>query len=89
MTAKLVAGAPRHVAGQVALALSRRGSGRVDFADLGLPDSKLAKSARHDFKQHVTQALTNEAAAVPSGRARWLIRTASFRQLIARAPFSE
>ncbi|WP_062992498.1 hypothetical protein [Nocardia anaemiae] len=224
LTAKLVAGVPRLVAGQAALALGRRRSGRVDFAELQLPDSRLAKAAeeeareclstpvlehsyrsyffgralaefdgtkyddelayvscllhdlrlehptpgrcfavtgaeravefvlgagatpeqaqtigaaiaahltigvadtvddlgfvsagaavdvfgarmsdldpswvdellhrnpRHNFKRHVTEAFTNEAAAVPDGRARWLIRTAGFRQLIARAPFSE
>lgn len=224
LTAKLVAGVPRLVAGQAALVLGRGGSGRVDFAELRLPDSKLAKAAeeeareclsvhvlehsyrsyffgralaefdgtkyddelayvscllhdlqlehptpgrcfavtgaeravgfvlgagatpeqaetvgaaiaahltigvadnvddlgfvsagaavdvfgarmsdldprwveellrrhpRHNFKQHMTEALTNEAAAVPDGRTRWLMRTAGFRQLIGRAPFSE
>ncbi|MEV4129078.1 phosphohydrolase [Nocardia sp. NPDC049707] len=224
LTTKLVAGVPRLVAGQVALALGRRGSGRVDFAALQLPDSKLAKAAeeqareclsvhvlahsyrsyffgralaefdgtrygdelayvscllhdvqlehptpgrcfavtgaeravefvigagatpeqaetvgaaiaahltvgvadkvddlgfvsagaavdvfgarmsdldpswveellrrhpRHNFKQHMTEAFTNEAAAVPNGRTQWLMRTAGFRQLISRAPFAE
>ncbi|MEV5839128.1 phosphohydrolase [Nocardia sp. NPDC052112] len=224
LTVRLVAGVPRLVAGKVALALGKRGSGRVDFADLRLPDSKLAKDAeaeareclsvhvlehsyrsyffgralaafdgtryddelayvscllhdlrlehptpgrcfavagaeravefaigagatpeqaetvgaaiaahltigvadkvdnlgfvsagaavdvfgarmsdldpswveellrrhpRHNLKQHLTEAFTNEAAAVPDGRARWLMRTAGFRQLIARAPFAE
>jgi hypothetical protein len=49
----------------------------------------LHRHPRHNLKQHLTTAITNEAAAVPDGRTQWLIATAGFRQLIRRAPFPQ
>lgn len=54
LTGKLVAGLPRMVADQIKLALGRRGDGRVDFADLRLPDSKLAKAAEAEARECLT-----------------------------------
>nr|WP_065973518.1 HD domain-containing protein [Williamsia herbipolensis] len=47
----------------------------------------LERHPRLGFTQHMITALENEAAAVPGGRTRWLLRTAAFRQLIRMAAF--
>ncbi|MFI9507021.1 phosphohydrolase [Nocardia sp. NPDC052566] len=52
---KLFAGLPRLVTDQVRLALHRRGNGRVDFTDLRLPDSKLARAAETEARECLTQ----------------------------------
>nr|WP_245721263.1 phosphohydrolase [Nocardia pseudovaccinii] len=61
---------------------------RMSDLDPSWVEELLRRHPRHNFKQHVTQALTNEAAAMPDGRIRWLLRT-GFRQVIRFAPFSE
>ncbi|RDI68347.1 phosphohydrolase [Nocardia pseudobrasiliensis] len=45
---------PAMVAGQVRLVLGRRGNGRVDFADLHLPDSRLARAAENEAREGLT-----------------------------------
>lgn len=54
LTGKLVAALPGIVAGQVRLALGRRGAGRVDFDALRLPDSRLARAAETEARERLT-----------------------------------
>ncbi|MGW4845627.1 phosphohydrolase [Nocardia brasiliensis] len=49
----------------------------------------LHRHPRHNFATHMSAALSNEAAAVPRGRTRWLITRAAMRPLITHAPFDE
>ncbi|QLY33834.1 phosphohydrolase [Nocardia huaxiensis] len=54
LTGTLISALPRMLTGQVKLALGRRGPGRVDFTDLRLPDSKLAKAAETEARECLT-----------------------------------
>ncbi|MCP2276493.1 hypothetical protein APR09_002048 [Nocardia amikacinitolerans] len=54
LTGKLVTALPGIVAGQVRLAFGRRGTGRVDFTDLRLPDSRLARAAETEARERLT-----------------------------------
>ncbi|WP_345499794.1 HD domain-containing protein [Nocardia callitridis] len=54
LTLELVSAVPRLVAGRVRVALGRRGDGRVDFTDLRLPDSALAKAAEAEARECLT-----------------------------------
>lgn len=54
LTAKVLTELPKLVAGQAKLALGRRGRGRVDFASLRLPDSKLAVAAENEARESLT-----------------------------------
>lgn len=49
----------------------------------------VARHPRHDFKRNVRAAFRAEAAAVPEGRVKWLLRYAAFGQLARIAPFQE
>lgn len=62
---------------------------RIDELDAGWVDGLLTRYPRQDFKRRLLGYWSDEAAAVPAGRARWLNRTAGFPLLIRLAPFSE
>ncbi|HZZ49558.1 MAG TPA: HD domain-containing protein [Pseudonocardia sp.] len=62
---------------------------RIDELAPGWVEGLLTRYPRHDFKRRLTTYFSDEAKAVPAGRARWLNRTAGFPILVRMAPFPE
>jgi hypothetical protein len=62
---------------------------RIDELAPGWVDDVLTRHPRHQFKKHLLGYWSDECAAVPGGRARWLTRTAGFPLLVRLAPFPE
>jgi hypothetical protein len=62
---------------------------RIDELAPGWVHELLTRHPRHDFKRHLLKYWSDESAAVPAGRARWLTRVAGFPLLVRLAPFPE
>lgn len=62
---------------------------RVDELRADWVDDLLVRHPRHDFKRRLLKYWSDESAAVPDGRARWLTRSAGFPVLIRLAPFPD
>jgi hypothetical protein len=62
---------------------------RIDELAPAWVDAVLERYPRQDFKRRLAGYWSDEAKAVPDGRARWLNRAAGFPVLVRLAPFAE
>ncbi|WP_278261117.1 phosphohydrolase [Nocardia sp. AG03] len=57
VVAGVLRAAPGLVAGRIRLALGRRGAGRLELAELRVPDTALARAAELEAREHLSDAL--------------------------------